>query len=753
MRISDTMPFAHELIGPLHAQSFRRAGAVAAENEVTIGGDWSLSREDDQPLTCTAQEHLVGFLRSSLNVELGLATGNRLRLVVDPTLGGKETHRLRASQTEIEVAGADPVGVLQGVFYLESLMRERGGPFVPLGERVRRPLFAHRIHRSALSPFYVDELTGYDGPPLDARWFSPGMAYPAYQEEDAGPDVFYHDNLLLRLAEHGFNGIWVRGAFRKFAKVSAFPEFGDTADAILGELRRLCQRAARCGIEVFLYLNEPMGMSADDPFWQAHPEVRGSSSRFKPMVHLCTSTPQVKEYLRESTRYVFSQVPELAGVVLITASEFPSHCYCHAHRPDDEAEQQKLIAEGTLCPRCLPRTPQEIIGEIVTLICDGAKSVKPAAEVISWNWSWGAYEPDPQRGVLERLPADAIVMGDFERGQPTEACGFAYTNDEYSLKVVGPSPRFTGVADFQRERHMPVYARIQLGTTHENPDIPYLPTPQKIAEKYHALRDSGVTGTMTCWNFGNMLSLATEIAGEFTWDPQPEVGEGLRRLAVCNFGPAAADDVVAGWELLSRAHDAFPSSIPVMYNGPLSRGPAFLFVFDRINHKFPNSWLLDAETEGDLLDWATPFGPEKVAECFRSEGEKGAAAITLLERALTITEGADRERLAREVGVAKFHLIQTTSAANVVEFLLARNAMYDAPDPKQKRAHLDRMEALCRAELENAAAALLLLDADPRLGWHGEAYGYMIDRKLVEEKLAGLEVILGERIPAERLRV
>ena len=62
MRISDTMPFAHELIGPLHAQSFRRAGAVAAENEVTIGGDWSLSREDDRPLTCTAQEHLVGFL-------------------------------------------------------------------------------------------------------------------------------------------------------------------------------------------------------------------------------------------------------------------------------------------------------------------------------------------------------------------------------------------------------------------------------------------------------------------------------------------------------------------------------------------------------------------------------------------------------------------------------------------------------------------------------------------------------------------
>lgn len=750
MRIVDTMPFAAELLSPTYEECFRREGVSAAQGEVALGPDWALSLHDTGELTQVAADHLRRFLAQSVGTELACCGADRrISLDIDPELDASpEAHRVQVSADSVQITGAGAPGVLQGVFRVENRMRERGAPVLATGEELRRPLFKHRIHRSPLSPFYCNELTGERGDPFNAEWISPGMAYPAFAEEDAGPDVFYHDNLLMRLAEHGFNGIWVRGSFRHFAKVSVFPEFGQDSDRILSRLRDLTQRAARFGINVFLYLNEPLGIAEHDEFFKNHPQCRGSASVFKPMINLCTSTPEVKTYLRESAEYIFTRVPELAGCAMITASEYPSHCWCRSGVSIDNPEER--IGEVATCPRCVNRTPQEVVGEIVRLIREGATVGRPDAEIITWNWSWAMWEPDPQVGVLAALPPETIVMGDYERGDPAEALGLQYTNDEYNIKVVGPSQRFKGVAAFMHSQQRPVYARIQIGTTHENPDIPYLPVPTKIAQKYHTLRQTGVRGMMTCWNFGNMPCLGTEVAGEFSWSPQPSVKDGVRAVAARHFGHEVADEVVAAWEIMARAHDDFPGSIPVMYHGPISRGPAFLFMFDQIDKPFPNSWLLDTDIRGDQLGWATPFGPDKVLECYRSEVSKGKEALERLRGALAKTSGEDRRRLAREAGVLEFHLIQTRSGANVVDFLLRRDEFYAATEPGERADRLDRMEAICLDEMENAARSIPLMQADPRLGWHGEAYGYMISPELVQEKLEGLRDILERRIPEAR---
>ncbi|MEI6503677.1 MAG: hypothetical protein WCP21_21930, partial [Armatimonadota bacterium] len=497
MKIIETIPFAKELLTPTYEESFARTDAKAGVGEVTIDETWAVALYATDEIVQVAADHLQQFLAQSLGGSTSLCgVLKRLILDVDPDLDeNPETHRITVTADAIEVIGAGPAGVLQGVFRLENRMRERGGAIVALGEEKRVPLFKHRVHRSPLSCFYKEELTGTYEDPFNAEWLSPGMDYPAWREEDAGPDVFYHDNLLMRMAEHGFNGIWLRGSFRHFAKVSVFPEMGPNSDEILRRLRALAQRAARFGIKVFLYLNEPLGIAEDDEFFKLHPQVRGSASTYKPMINLCTSTPEIKTYLKESSQYILTKVPELAGYVMITASEYPSHCWCRTGiDPMNPGEQ---IGEVASCPRCVTRTPQEVVGEVVSLIREGAVSVNPEFEIIAWNWSWAMWEPDPQTGVLEALPKETIVMGDYERGEPAEALGFPYQNDEYNIKVVGPSARFRGVADFLRSEGRPVYARIQIGTTHENPDIPYLPVPQKIAQKYVGLPKAGVTGMMT----------------------------------------------------------------------------------------------------------------------------------------------------------------------------------------------------------------------------------------------------------------
>ncbi len=754
MRLADTIPFSTDLRSPIWTEIAFRPGATAQPGDVTIDASWAVVRDSDEPASISSSDLLTDVLRLSYCVPMRAEGQREIRLVVDESVGKHpEAHRLSVSEERIEVAGASAVGVLHGTSRLIALMRERGGPFVPQVTESRSPLFEHRIHRSALSPFYVEELTGYVGPPFESNWKTRECTYPAYIEDDAGPDEFYHENVLLRLAMHGFNGIWIRGALRKFAENSAFPEFGEDAETICAELRKLCRRAARFGMKVYLYLNEPMGLDEDDDFWQRHPQVKGPLCHLKPVNYLCSSTVEVKTYLRESSEYVFANVPELAGVLLITASEYPSHCWCHTRVPGNAEQLEEMVESGTMCPRCAERTPQEVIGEIVGLLREGIRAAKPEAEIVAWNWSWSMYEEDPQRGVLEALPEDVIVMGDYERGEMTEACGFEYKNDEYSIKVIGPSPRFTGVADFQRERGLPVYAKVQIGTTHENPDVPYLPTLQKIARKWQTLVEAGVTGMMTCWNFGNMPSLATEVAGEMTFAPQPPVEEALMSVATRHFGPDSAADMVAGWQQLCRAQDDFPTSIPVMYYGPMSRGPAFHFVFDQIDQKFPRSWLLDTNLEGDRLDWVNPFGAEKVLECYRAVADQWAEGIETMREGLPKASGPALDELQREIDVAAFCLTQLISSANVVEFLLARDALHEAGDADEKRALLDRMEQVCRAELDNANSAIPLSDADSRLGWHGEAYGYMINRGLIEAKLAGLREILDRRIPAERAKL
>lgn len=751
MKLAESIPFSAELTGPQHTRSYLRAGAAPQDGEFTLDASWGIAAPTDNETVALAADDLREFLRLSLGLTLA-GGGPAIDLRVDERLGDNpETHLLRMTPEGVEVVGAGPAGVLHGCFRLQALMQERGGPILPIGEERRTPIFQRRIHRSILSPFNVEELTGYSGPPLEVK--SPGIEwdYPGWREEDAGPDMFYHDNMLMRLARHGFNGIWVRGALRVFAKTQVFPEFGEHAEQIMAQLRRLSARAARFGIGVYLYLNEPMGFDTDDPFWDKYPHCRGPVVRHTPVNCFCSSTDECKRYLREATEYVFAHAPDLAGVILITASEYPSHCYCHQPRPEDEAEREKLVAEGKICPRCAPRTPQEIIGEIVTLIQQGARAAKPSAEVIAWNWSWNFYEPDPQRGVLERLPEGVIVMGDFERGTPTSCCGFEYVNDEYSIKVIGPSGRFTGVAEFQRGRGLPTYAKVQIGTTHEVGDLPYLPALGNIARKYRALRDSGVTGIMSCWNFGGHPSLATELAGEMSWAPQPEPDEALRRVATRHFGPAAAAVMVEGWEQVSRAHECFPGSIPVLYHGPVNRGPALPFPLQRVDREFPRSWLLDRISEHDRLDsWTRPFGPEKVAECFRAEAEGLATAVSIMDRALQLAEGDDLERLKLEHGVAKMFWLQLACSANLVEFLLTRNALLQEEDASRCAALLERIEQLCRQERELVAQALPLLQADPRLGFHGEGYGYMLTPELLQRKLAHLDANLNEGIAALR---
>ncbi len=745
MKLADDFPFYADLVAPVHSRSLRDAEASPAEDEVAIDETWALEIASPSPQAEAAADDLREFFSAAMGIDLQGGGEGRIVLRVDSGLDeSPEAHAIDAAPDRIEIIGASPAALIHGVVFAEDLMRQRRAPFLPLGRRQRRPLFRLRIHRSPVSPFYVEELTGFRGAPYPPASKARPPRYPGWEHEDAGPDAFYHDNILRRLAHHGMNGIWIRGALCRISKSSAFPEFGDVADQFAAQLRRLCERAERFGIRVFLYFNEPLGLPADDPIWAKYPDCRGSYASYHDRYCMCTSNERVQQFLREAMAWLFSRVPQLGGVILISASEFPTHCYSHVPTRPGSRPVQELVEQGIMCPRCAQRSAQEVVAEVVTLIRDGVKSANPDADVIAWNWSWSMYEPDPQEGILRLLPEDVIVMGDFERGIKTQALGFQYDHDEYSLKIIGPSDRFNSMAHWEQARGREVFAKIQIGTTHEDGNVPYLPVLDRLAAKYLALKNRGVAGIMCCWNFGNMPSLATELAGIMSWSDAPETtDEALRALAARNFGPAAVDAAMRAWRIISEAMEDFPSSIPVMYYGPVNRSFAFRLSLERQDKPFPRSWLLDLDEEGDDLQSCTkPFGPEHVVRCFRAVAggfERGAQAMLAAADRL---EGADAAELRREANVAMCCALQMRSAANIIEFIMLRNRWLEAPDGPEKQALQDRMVQVLHSERAICLEALQLVDGDPRLGFHGEAYGYLFNRPLIERKLANLSELL-----------
>ena len=83
------------------------------------------------------------------------------------------------------------------------------------------------------------------------------------------------DWFLERLVSRGINGVWIQAVLNTLAPSKAFPEFGSGWRIRLKNLRALTERAAKRGIKIYLYLNEPRAMPASF-LWEKMPRHRPS---------------------------------------------------------------------------------------------------------------------------------------------------------------------------------------------------------------------------------------------------------------------------------------------------------------------------------------------------------------------------------------------------------------------------------------------------------------------------------------------
>lgn len=518
----------------------------------------------------------------------------------------------------------------------------------------------------------------------------------------------YPDGLLAELRARGVNGVWLHTVLRQLAPGGdAFPEFGEGSAARLEVLRQLVKRAERHGIKVYLYFNEPRAMPLE--FFDSHPEMLGV--REGSHGSLCTSQPAVRRWLTDAMAHVFHEVPGLGGVFTITASENLTNCSSHGQQ--------------ATCPRCKDRTRADIVSELHEAIVAGVERAAPNAQVIAYDWGWGADSAD----VIKRLPSSVWLMSVSEWGLPVHRGGVDSVVGEYGISVVGPGPTALRRWEIARQRGLKTVAKVQLNNSWELSSVPYLPVLDLVGQHCLNLKKSGVDGLMLSWSLGGYPSLNLELASLLGEMAEPDLGAALQHLAVKQYGVAAAPRVRQSWKLFSDAFQEYPFNISVLYNAPQQMGPANLLYGEPTGYQATMVGI----PYDDLTRWCGPFTPQALAAQMQAVAEGWLRGIAELEAARLLVPSEARSQIESDLRVAKaaYHHFQST--ANQVRFTMARDARLAAGTDADKVAATNEQLAMLDKEITAASQLFDLAMADSRLGYESSNHYFYVPLDLVEK--------------------
>jgi hypothetical protein len=582
------------------------------------------------------------------------------------------------------------------------------------GEEIRRPAeprFDFVRQLSSPVPGFVLPKDGKDQP-VSLRFIYSYLAVYGDPLLNARLDPF-PDGFLQRCSAVGVNGVWLHVVLRDLAPGGkSFPEFGADSEVRLENLRSLVKRAARFGVGVYLYLNEPRAMP--ESFFKTRPEMAGVPE--KEFVAMCTSQPAVREWMTEALAHVFSNVPGLAGVFTITASENLTNCASRGGRKE--------------CPRCKDRTDTEIIAEVNQAIAAGVHRGSPEANVLVYDWGWGGW--GDASDIVSRLPKSVWLMSLSEWDKPIERGGVKTKINEYSISAVGPGPRALQHWEVAKRTGLKRATEIQFNNTCEIASLPYLPVMDLIAEHINNLAPVELTGMMIGWTMGGYPSPNFQLAQRLNRKPAPKIETVLEELARDRFGPEGAPHARKAWTLTSEAFREYPFHISVVYTSPVQIGPA--------NPVYPTKTDYRATMWGipydDLERWRGPYPPEVFASQFEKIVKGWEPGLAELELAVQKAPSDRQKEVQADLRYARAAAIVFQSVANQTRFVMARDALAQPSDavPAEERRRLRAEIKRClESEIALARQLFVLAREDSRVGFEPTCQHFYLPLDLVEK--------------------
>jgi len=659
-----------------------------APGEIDLSRGWNFVAQGGGAPLAAAVERFRAYLPEA---EPGVGRAGRLELNLSGTGGLREGgFRIRAERNRVQITALSERAAIRALYHLRGVMDRRHAPVIPQGEILSREVWSPRFLYSYFA-LYGD---------------------PLMEGEAAG----LPDGYLDRAAANGVEGVWVQGVLNTLAPSRTFPEFGAGWELRLKNLRALTARAAKYGMRVLLYFNEPRAMP--EAFFRQRPEMRGNKSM--DVYAMCTSNEAVRAWIRDSLAHVFRQVPDLGGVFTITMSENHTNCFSHGGAWGDN----NPVAAG--CPRCSKRPAAEVIAELIQTMRDGIRSASSTAEIMSYDWGWGTPLAE---ALIPRLPKDTSVLSISEWAQPVERGGVKTTVQEYSMSVVGPGPRAGRNWALARKAGLKTIAKTQFNNTWEISAVPYIPVLPLVLDHCEGLAKAGVGGIMASWTCGGYPSPNLRAASAYAFEPRPSRVQILRTEAERIYGTEGADKALEAWNVFSDAFRLFPYGVAI-YVLPTQHGPANLLRWKPTGLQ-PGMILFPYD---QYQSWKGVYPAETVQRLMAQMAAKWRTGLEPLRAALERVPKARARAAQLEFAVAQTCQTHFESTANQIEFYLLRDEA-DRASVERRAEIRKRMIALAERERELSRAQFLVARRESRIGYEASNHYYYTPWDLVEKML------------------
>jgi hypothetical protein len=297
---------------------------------------------------------------------------------------------------------------------------------------------------------------------------------------------------------------------------------------------------------------------------KAHPELAGAGGPSRR--YLCLNSAAGRKFIYESTRWIFSHVPGLGGLINISLGEHGSSCL-------DSVGVE--VERRPNCPRCAKVPNWQTLAAGQEAMARGVKDGDPSAEYICWLYmpSWKPLAP----WVYElgaHMPKNVTLQVNFESGAVKYQLDRPRVGGDYWLSYVGPSDRFARIAAQAVAHGTPMSAKLQVGCSHEVATIPFMPVPSLLYRKYRQMPALNVSTVMQCWYFGNYPGVMNRAAGRLAFEDFSGTEDDFpRALARPEWGPHS-DLVIRAWKHFADGFQHFPLSTRFQWWGRCMRHPS-----------------------------------------------------------------------------------------------------------------------------------------------------------------------------------
>lgn len=580
----------------------------------------------------------------------------------------EEYHEVRICENKIVIHAASAVGILRGLNFI--LNKAKSGN-LKIGTFKRVPVIKTRFIYSFCG-LYSDCL-------------------------DRDISVSFPDSLLKKYAECGINGVWIQGVFSKLAPYPFDESLCRNWKRRMENLRLLTGKAARYGIKVYLYVNEPRCMPQE--FFIRRPDLKGRTY-YEGTACLCTSNAEVRDYLVKTVTHICEEVPLLGGFFNISMSENLTHCY-----------SRKMTEADEPCPICSKKKPEDVTADVISLLANAVFEAAPNMQFFVLTWAWERlFSAQQIEHLIKQLPKKVVLMNVSENDMPFEKGGVSSNVMDYTLSMPGPSPWSENVWRMARENGLQLGAKVQLNNSWECSTAPFLPVYETVVSHLDALKSENVQHLMLSWTLGGYPSETISLVSSYFFaDLCEEQADAYEEVLKETYG-SAADQVKKAVHCFSKGFAEFPFSIETLYYGPQNLGAAnLLYLKPTCLSATMTCWCYD-----DLKAWCGPYSPEVLKKQFEKvckEWEKGIGLIADMP-----------DSMFKDMAYYGYTLFK--SSYNQVSFILNRGAAERAEEQRK----------IIKDELKLAQNVYSIMQRTSALGYEA-ANHYYVHKAMLREKI------------------